>query len=67
MRECKIKKGFLTKVLNDFEHEFHVVFKDQAKARTLIEYAIAKFIVESNSPTWKDAKGKGTKITKEIK
>lgn len=64
MKEIKIKKGFITKVLQDFQGEFHVLFRNQGQARSLIEYSIAKFIIESNNPTMKDAKGRKTKSFK---
>lgn len=60
----KVKKGFVSKVMQDFQREFHAVFTNQGQARNLIEYAIAKFLIESNKPTWIDAKGRKTKVVK---
>ena len=51
MKEIKIKKNLVNKILNDFQGEFHVIFIDQFQARNLIEYSIAKFIVASNAST----------------
>lgn len=48
MKEIKIKKSFIKKVLQDFQQETRVLFRDQSDARYLIEYAIAKFIIKSN-------------------
>ncbi len=60
--QYKIKKGFVTKVMQDFQSESHVLFRDQGQARNLIEYSIAKFLLESTSPSWKSATGKDTKV-----
>ena len=46
--EIKIKKQFIEKVMQDFQSETHVIFRDQKRVRQLIEYTIAKFIIESN-------------------
>lgn len=48
MKEIKIKKNLIEKILQDFQEETHRLFRDQKEARMLIEYAIAKFIIESN-------------------
>lgn len=60
----QVKKGFVTKVVRDFQSTFHVVFRNQGQAKNLIEYAVAKFILESNKPTWIDAKGRRTSVIK---
>ena len=62
--QYKIKKGFVSKVIQDFQGTFNVLFRNQGQARNLIEYSIAKFILESNKPTWKSATGKDTKVYK---
>ena len=54
MKEIKIKKPFINKVFQDFQSEFHVVFRDATQAKNLIEYAIAKFIIQSNQPKQED-------------
>ena len=46
--QIKIKKSLIEKILQDFQEEFHTLFRDQKEARKLIEYSIAKFIIESN-------------------
>ena len=48
MTEIKIKKSLIEKILQDFQNETHTLFRDQQNARKLIEYSIAKFIIESN-------------------
>lgn len=48
MTPIKIKKALINKILQDFQAETHTLFRDQDKARMLIEYAIGKFVVESN-------------------
>ena len=60
----QVKKGFVTKVMQDFQSTFHVIFRNQGQARNLIEYSIAKFLLESNKPIWIDARGKKTKVFK---
>ena len=47
MKEIKIKKSFIKKVFRDFEAETKCVL-NATVAKWLIEYAIAKFIIESN-------------------
>lgn len=48
MKEIKIKKVFIEKVLQDFQEETHTLFRDQTMVRKLIEYTVAKFILASN-------------------
>ena len=62
MKEIKIKKGFVTKIMQEFQSTFHVLFKDQGQVRNLIEYSIAKFIIENSNPAWKGAKGNITRV-----
>lgn len=44
----KIKKKFIEEIMYCFQIENSCVFRDQKRVKMLIEYAIAKFIVESN-------------------
>lgn len=57
MIEYKIKKRFIEDVLQGFQGEHNVVFRDQKQARMLIEYSVAKFLIESNAPAERKSKG----------
>lgn len=48
IQQIKIKKRLIEDILQDFQEETHTIFRDQKNARMLIEYAIAKFIIEIN-------------------
>lgn len=65
MRVINVKKGFITKVIKEFQGTFGVKFLNQGQARSLVEYSIAKFIIESDKPAYKDAKGNTTKVYKQ--
>jgi hypothetical protein len=48
MKEYKIKRTFVNKVWREFQAETKAYLPNVAVAKWLIEYSIAKFIIQSN-------------------